>query len=90
MPYRRWLTGLRDGRAGELKAETAPIGFGVSGWSSSAAVNTVHAGATATAEALAARMQITAAKIAAADASIVAHEAGSSDALAAVGNSVTV
>jgi hypothetical protein len=77
------LAGRTQGLADELVVETAP-GLGVSGWSSAAAVNAVHAAATATGDALAARTQTTAAKIAAATARFAAHEASSSDELASV------
>jgi hypothetical protein len=80
------LADRTQGRAGELVARTAPTELEVSGWSSSAAVSTVHAAATATGDALAARIHATAAKIAAADARFVAQEASSSDALVALEN----
>ncbi|MBS4728850.1 hypothetical protein MSM1_11055 [Mycobacterium sp. SM1] len=73
-----------------MVAGTAPTAPGVSCWDSSAAVNIVHAAATVTGDALAARTQTTAAKIAAADASFVAHEADSATELAAVDKSATV
>jgi hypothetical protein len=80
------LAGRTRGLADELVVGSAPTGLGASEWSSSAAVNAVHAAATATGEALAARTRITATKIAAADARFVAREACSSDELAAVEN----
>jgi hypothetical protein len=80
------LADRTQGLAGELVVGSAPTGLGASGWSSDAAVNAVHAAATATGDALAARMQTTAAKIAAAEARFAAREASSSNELAAVEN----
>lgn len=84
------LAGRTEGLADELVGGSAPTELGASGWSCSAAVNPVHAAATTTTDALAARTQTTAPKIAAADASFVAREASSAAELAAVGKPVTV
>jgi hypothetical protein len=84
------LAGRTLSLAGELVAGTAPTGLEASKWSSAAAVSAVQAAATGAGDALAARTQITAAKIAAADAHFAAQEATSSDELARVGEPVTV
>lgn len=68
----------------ELLIGSTPTQLGVSGWSSATAVNTVHAAARTVGDALAARTQTTAAKIAAAGARFAAREISSSDELAAV------
>jgi hypothetical protein len=78
------LAGRTHGLVGGLVVETAPTGLGASGWASAAAASAVHAAVTATGDALAARTQDTAAKIAAVDAHFAAQEASSSDELTAV------
>jgi hypothetical protein len=80
------LADRTQGLAGELVMGSAPTELGASGWSSAAAVNTVHMAAMATGDALAARTQITATKIAVANTRFAAGEASSSDKLAAVNN----
>jgi hypothetical protein len=72
--------------AGDLVTGSAPTELGASGWSSAAAVNTVHMAAMGTGDALAARTRITATKIAAAGARFAAHEASASDELTALEN----
>jgi hypothetical protein len=72
--------------AGKLAMGSAPTELGATGWSSAAAVRTVHMTAMATGDALVARTRITATKIAAANARFAAQETNASSKLAAVDN----
>jgi hypothetical protein len=70
--------------AGQLVMGTVPTRLEASGWSSAAAMNTVHTAAMATGDALATRTQITATKITEANTRLITQEASSSDELASV------